>query len=396
VMSEGYSLWNGIVRIAGIAGGEGKNSSGWFYTLSARHFRDFFNNQYLLGPVAALVLVPLCVLAWRRRLYTVPLALFLSVAALTMLAGSWATAELQLGYPRDWDLFAPAAVMYSAAVLYLLLKMVPAGFVAERVLVFALVVSVVNVVPWVWINHSEMRSLERFKTLPLGFGRTELVVANWYRDRGRHAEAKLWFEKSLRAEPNNVDANSYVGLYHADAGEYELARPYFERAVVLRPDKRVFRTNYANVLLELNRFDEAVPHLVWLAKRYPGNLDYWLQVGDRISKAGNLEALSEVYEPVFARLEQKLAENPRDDVALINKGLLLARLGRLEESVTCYNRALDIDPNSASALFNEAVALDDLEREGEARDMYRRFLRIRPDHPMAGYAKSRLENISGD
>ncbi len=396
LMSDGYSLWNGFVRIAGIAGGDSESGSGWSYMLSARHLRDFFNNQYLLGPVAALVLVPLCLVAWRRRLYTDPIALFLSVAALTMLAVSWATAELQLGYARDWDLFAPAAVMYSAAALYLLLKMLPAGFMTEKVLVFALVVSIVNIVPWVWINHSESRSLSRFKTLPLGEGRTELVVANWYRDRGRHAEAKLWFEKSLVENPNNVDANSYVGLYHTEAGEYELARPYFERAVVLRPDKKVFRTNYANVLLELDRFDEAAPHLVWLAKRYPGNLDYWFQVGDRMAKAGNLAALSEVYDPVFARLDKKLADNPRDDAAIINKGLLLTRLGRLEESVTCYQRALDLDPNSASALFNAAVALDDLGRDAEARNMYLRFLQNHPVHQMAGYAKTRIEGISAD
>ena len=51
---------------------------------------------------------------------------------------------------------------------------------------------------------------------------------------------------------------------------------------------------------------------------------------------------------------------------LYNKGIALDTLGKSEEAITWYDKALAIDPNYVSALLNKGVALDTLGRSEEA------------------------------
>jgi len=49
-----------------------------------------------------------------------------------------------------------------------------------------------------------------------------------------------------------------------------------------------------------------------------------------------------------------------------DKGVAFGNLGKLQEAIDCYDRALEIDPRYAKALHNKAVALNKLGRHNEA------------------------------
>jgi Flp pilus assembly protein TadD len=59
-------------------------------------------------------------------------------------------------------------------------------------------------------------------------------------------------------------------------------------------------------------------------------------------------------------------------------GVALDNLGRSEEAIASYNRALEIDPKKASAHCNIGVALGNLGRCEEAIASYNRALEIDP------------------
>ena len=58
-------------------------------------------------------------------------------------------------------------------------------------------------------------------------------------------------------------------------------------------------------------------------------------------------------------------------------------LGRLDEAIASYQRALDLNPNYAHAHNNLATALRDLGKLDEAIAEYRAALRVREDYPEA-------------
>jgi tetratricopeptide (TPR) repeat protein len=65
-----------------------------------------------------------------------------------------------------------------------------------------------------------------------------------------------------------------------------------------------------------------------------------------------------------------------DADALYNKGLGLANLGKYDEAIKYFDRALDIDPNNIGALTNKGASLIYLGRPQEASSYFDRALDI--------------------
>lgn len=63
--------------------------------------------------------------------------------------------------------------------------------------------------------------------------------------------------------------------------------------------------------------------------------------------------------------------SPFDFYAWNNKGVSLSILGRQDEAVACFQKAIEIDPEYAVAWKNLAVAYRSLHREKEAEEAAR-------------------------
>ncbi len=347
-----YGLTVGVRDLLEIARRDHGGGAGLSYTWSATHLRDFFNSQWLLGPVSALVATATLVHGFARG-WREPEARFLAVATLTFLAGSFLMSEPLLGYARDWDLFAPAGVVYATTVAYFVARH---GVSRERVLLLLLAVSATHTTLWVANNHVEARALERFKTLPLGLGRTQVVVGNWYYRHQETAQAQQWFHAALEENPYNANAFGLLGAVQAGEGNLEEAAASFQNAVGLRPDKQVFRNNLVAALMELDRAPEALPHLRWLVNKLPNQITYLrlleqvLTGGEPASKATTAnDELRQVRLQLLAHLEQQLVANSNDVSALIEAGILMHRLGHASDAVALLRRAQELAPNHPRA-----------------------------------------------
>lgn len=389
-LSPGYTIWGGFAQIFDVASSTQGGGAGLSYIFSWKHVRDFFNEQYLIGPLAAFLFVAALAYAVSRRDYRNPSSVFMTLAAGVYLAGSWVTSDPLLGYARDWDLFAPPAVCYCAAGLYLVLSHVSSSTHKRRLMAFAAVLSVIFLAPWVSINHSEALTLERFKTLPLGYGRTEVAVGNWYMRNDRPADAEAWFKRALEVNNANVNAYYLLGVLYASNENVELACKLLDVAVKLRPDKPDYRERYVQALFDAGRCQDAVPHLHWLAKRIPNDFFYWQEVGRDMNRLGCVDSLAGIYAPVMAAVERRLEAYPDDLDAHLSAGILLGNLNRYEEAIARSRRALEIDPDSPAGLFNTGMALLQLGRRDEARPLLEKFISLYPDHPMNEFAKQQL------
>ncbi|NIM06157.1 MAG: tetratricopeptide repeat protein, partial [Armatimonadetes bacterium] len=63
-----------------------------------------------------------------------------------------------------------------------------------------------------------------------------------------------------------------------------------------------------------------------------------------------------------------------------NKGLALCKLGRQDEALACFDRAIQIKPDSAEARCRKGAALGALRRYEEALICYDSAIKIWPDH----------------
>ncbi len=291
---EGFRyMWDLVVR-----GEATDRSAGVLF--SWPHLREFISVQLLIGPFAGFFLAP----AAAYRLASPPLKDsrlgFLLLAALPAFGAAWIYGDSIQGIPRDWDLFAPFALAFTAAAVYCMASAPLAPGTLRRLLAVGVLVSVFHSGAWIALNTSESRSLERYKSLPASKGRTEMVVGYWYLTHGQRALAREWFERAVTAYPGNNLAHHQLGLYAMDEARYADAIAHFEIAVRVRPDKPNYRLSLVDALVLGGRLEEALPHLEKLAAIEPGRAQHRACAGIVLSGLGREGAARQALERAAA------------------------------------------------------------------------------------------------
>ncbi len=79
--------------------------------------------------------------------------------------------------------------------------------------------------------------------------------------------------------------------------------------------------------------------------------------------------------------------DPENAQALINKGDLLAELGRFNEAASAYNRASELSPDDVTVSYNKGLSLAKLGRWKEALDAFEEVLSRNRISPVRGTIK---------
>jgi TolB-like protein/DNA-binding winged helix-turn-helix (wHTH) protein/Tfp pilus assembly protein PilF len=110
-----------------------------------------------------------------------------------------------------------------------------------------------------------------------------------------------------------------------------------------------------------------------------------------LARADNLYHGYLDYDGALAELETARASLPNNVQLLELTGYIERRLGRWEESIQNFKRALDLDPRNLFIQQQIAATYADLRRYAEAKSMYDRVLAIDPNHLEAKVARAGLE-----
>jgi Flp pilus assembly protein TadD/mono/diheme cytochrome c family protein len=108
----------------------------------------------------------------------------------------------------------------------------------------------------------------------------------------------------------------------------------------------------------------------------------WLQVLPRDAKTGGFDSRIALQE---ALMRQRLKKYPADFTAHFNLGAVLQQVGRIEDAVVHFRRALQVNPQSYLAHANLGAALQELGQIAQAVSHYRLALQIKPDYVNARY-----------
>jgi tetratricopeptide (TPR) repeat protein len=178
-------------------------------------------------------------------------------------------------------------------------------------------------------------------------------------------------------------ALSELAAWHKRSGHLDVAVELFMAATERCPKNPVFRNNLGNTLLELDRSLEAEEQLRTAVALAPTLPEGHYNLGNALKALGRLDEALACYQdalalrPTFTKarinlggiLSQRGAydealsvytESERLGVVsadlLDTKGVVLQTLGRVEEGVACFRRALDVNPDLASAHRNLGIA----------------------------------------
>ena len=213
---------------------------------------------------------------------------------------------------------------------------------------------------------------------------------------GKAQEADRYYTAILKAQPKHPDANHNMGILAVDIGKVEAALPFFKTALEANPNIGQFWLSYIDALIKLNRiadakalFDRAKSKGVkgdgfdQIELRFGSvtskNLNTQEPSQQQLQSLVNLHTQGQYQEALnqASQLQQQFSNshNLYNIVGAVNKSL-----GKLEEAIEAYKKALSVKPDYAEVHYNMGNALKDQGKLEEAIEAYRKALSVKPDY----------------
>jgi tetratricopeptide (TPR) repeat protein len=219
---------------------------------------------------------------------------------------------------------------------------------------------------------------------------------------GRLDEAVASYRQALALRPDDADAYNNQGNALQRLGRLDEAAVCYRRAIALRPDFPEVHNNLGNALLQLRRPEEAIDcyhraidlrpdypeahNNLGTAMRHQGLMDEAIAYCRRALALRPDYAAAQKNLALILQTRQEVAESrqePDDPYACNDRGNMLQQLGRLDEAIACYRRALAFRPDFPEVLNNLGNALQQQGHMDEAIVCYDRAIALKP-----GYAEA--------
>ena len=202
-------------------------------------------------------------------------------------------------------------------------------------------------------NHLESRgdqagsqaALERY--LSSSTRHTELIEAAHHLQGGKIAKAETLVREVLKKAPTDVSAIRMLGDIAIRLGRFEDARNLLARCLELAPGFTLARQNYANALRRLQHLPDALEQIELLLAEDPDNPRYIILKGSVLTQLGD-------HKKALAIFENVLEHYPRQAAAQMSYGHNLKTVGRVDEAIEAYRRAIEISPSTGEAYWSLA------------------------------------------
>ncbi len=204
-----------------------------------------------------------------------------------------------------------------------------------------------------------------------------------------------WVGRANRADPTTPYLAS-LGAAFEQQGLHEEALTAFTQATLITPHDAELWTKLANVLVLLERPSDAILNYEHALKLDP---HYWYAAYNYaviLLQSGRLEEAINRLEQGLANGRKAQALDPTNADISNNIGAALQKLNRHEEALEWFDQALALQPNSATALNNKASTLGELLRLDEAIMVYRHARRVDPQNAETSWNLALLQLLNGD
>ncbi len=184
--------------------------------------------------------------------------------------------------------------------------------------------------------------------------------------------AAVLYRNVLKSDPENIDALHRLGVVLGDAGLYDQALPFFERALALGEPNSGVLFNYGVALRALNQLTGASRAFRHAAEASPGRADCWFNLGETEWRLGRENSAIDAY-------RKAAAITPDDPDIWFNLANALAETGEFIDAEAAYHAVIQLRPGDIDACYNLASLLLDHRDLQRAAVNFRKVLAVAPD-----------------
>jgi tetratricopeptide (TPR) repeat protein len=187
--------------------------------------------------------------------------------------------------------------------------------------------------------------------------------------RGDYKKADIFFERVLEIEPNNIDALNGKGTSLYRLADYDKAKKCFDKVLKMDPKNIVAFDNIE--ILGKKKEDDSSQQKIEKPAPSQGSSQQKIEKPAPSSDSGTIPPADSRnpyndptlpnYNPDLGKkndsmqsIQEPLQPYPNDALTWNNEGMSLYTLDRYEEAIRSYDKAIELDPNLATALFIRA------------------------------------------
>jgi tetratricopeptide (TPR) repeat protein len=207
--------------------------------------------------------------------------------------------------------------------------------------------------------------------------------------QGRREEALATFDKAVQLKPDNADSWINLGNVLADTGRPTDAILSFQHALKLNPRHWDAAHKAGLLLQQLGRLEEALVHFNLYDKMQPNH-------GTTLQMRALAMYVQNRFEEGLRDIKGAHALDPANAEICNHIGVFLRRLGREEEALPWFERAIKFRPGFLTALRNKAFALTHIHQFAEAIAIYDGIKAVDPGNADADFGASLVHLLTGN
>lgn len=192
------------------------------------------------------------------------------------------------------------------------------------------------------------------------------------------------FSAGLQLDPSNVNIHNSLGVCYGVSGDYEKAIESFETAVWLDPGEVMAIYNLGLVYLLIQDREKAL-------ERFLEADEAGEDVFEVVFEAGKLYLEMEDPQTGEVFLDRAVRLRPDSWAAFRYLGQCCASLGRTEEAVSAYKKAVKLNPNDAHSLSSLGYLFELQEENAEIATLFcKKSIEISPENGLFRHRLARL------
>jgi tetratricopeptide (TPR) repeat protein len=200
-------------------------------------------------------------------------------------------------------------------------------------------------------NRSAEEALAVLKAEPDDFDAL-MILGTAYLRLGRFDEAMRYVQQGADRHPDRAEVWARLGQLKLAKGDGNGAAPLMEKGIRLEPSNPSYLYNYAWLLDQMERDDEAVPFYQRAIAASPLSFESMNNLALIESAAGRLDR-------ALALLDRAVSANPDNEMAYVNRGNYHAAQRSWRNALADYARALELNPlNGFSAVASARTHLE--------------------------------------
>lgn len=181
---------------------------------------------------------------------------------------------------------------------------------------------------------------------------SRVILGSAYLKEGDIPGAIGMLREATQFNPRSAEAWEKLGLAYYAQGATEYAEQAFEKSLRLEPKRAETNNNYALILLDQERFDEAIEHFVVAST----DLSY-RNTAMVLSNLGRAQQLNQQPEAALLSLNDAVRRAPNLCVARFNRGLVLKELTQNIAALEDFKAVIRLCGDTATGAYYQAALL---------------------------------------